>query len=226
VRATDWLTRQAADHKRRIKDLTRPLLPLSPLTGALGTADLAVLERYADPHALTRAGQTELTALIATASHGHQGAGRARQWPDAAQASLELHDGHPAAGLAGLAAEVGTEIRLLRAARAELSARAASREACYRQVDPAGLARSLPGMAEVGGPALAACTGDPARFGRASRSRSCTGLAPGHPRPAKPTARASPCPRPDPRCCAPRWSAPPTTPAGKTPSSPASTTSR
>jgi hypothetical protein len=46
------------------------------------------------------------------------------------------------------------------------------------------------------------------------------------PRPGKPTARASPCPKPGPRCCAPRWSAPPTPPASKTPSSPASTTSR
>jgi len=49
VRATDRLTRQAADHKRRIKNPARQLRPLSPLTGDLGAADLAVLERYADP---------------------------------------------------------------------------------------------------------------------------------------------------------------------------------
>ena len=178
VRATDRLTRQAADHKRRIKDLARQLLPLSPLTGELGAADLAVLERYADPRALSRAGQTELTTLIATASHGHQGAGRARQWLDAAQASLELYDGHPAVDLAGLAAEVATEVRLLRAAQAELSAHATEREARYRQADPAGLARTLPGLAEVGGPALTACMGDPARFSCGKQFRSYTGLAP------------------------------------------------
>jgi transposase len=49
VRACDRLTQQAATHKRRIKDLVHQLLPASPLTGELGKADLAVLERWADP---------------------------------------------------------------------------------------------------------------------------------------------------------------------------------
>jgi transposase len=178
VRATDRLTRQGADHKRRIKNLARQLLPLSPLTGDLGAADLAVLERYADPRALAGAGQARLTALITKASHGHQGAARARQWLDAAQASLDLYAGHPAIDFTGLAAEIATEIRLLRAAVAELAAHATQREACYRAVDPTGLARSLPGIAEVGGPALAACMGDPARFRRSKQFRSFTGLAP------------------------------------------------
>jgi transposase len=178
VRATDRLTRQAADHKRRIKDLARQLLPMSPLAGDLGAADLAVLERYADPRALARAGQARLAALITKTSRGHQGAGRARQWLDAAHASLELYRGHPAVDFTGLAAEVATEIRLLRATQAELAAHAAQRETCYQQVDPAALARSLPGLAEVGGPALAACMGDPARFGHGKQFRSFTGLAP------------------------------------------------
>jgi hypothetical protein len=85
VRATDRLTRQAADHKRRIKDLARHLLPLSPLAGDLRAADLAVLQRYADPRALARAGQARLAALITKASRGHQGAERARLWLDAAR---------------------------------------------------------------------------------------------------------------------------------------------
>jgi len=178
VRATDRLTRQGAEHKKRIKDLTRQLLPLSPLRGDLGAADLAVLERYADPRALTRAGQAELIAVIAQASNNHLGAERARQWLEAAGASLELYGGHPAVDFAGLAAEVATEIRLLRAICAELSAHAAERESRYRQVDPAGLARSLPGLAEVGGPALVACMGDPARFATGKKFRSFTGLAP------------------------------------------------
>lgn len=178
VRATDRLTRQAATHKVRIKDLARQLLPMSPLTGDLGAADLAVLERYADPRALAPAGQAQLTALIAQASHNHQGAGRACQWLDAARASLELYAGHPAVDFTGLAAEIATEVRLLRAVQAELTAHAAEREACYRQVDPAGLARSLPGLAEVSGPALAACMGDPARFRHGKQFRSYTGLAP------------------------------------------------
>ncbi len=37
----------------RIKDLVRQLLPMTPLTGDLGQADLAVLERYAGPRSVT-----------------------------------------------------------------------------------------------------------------------------------------------------------------------------
>jgi transposase len=178
VRATDRLTRAGAEHKTRIKDLARQLLPASPLTGDLGAADLAVLERYADPRALLRLGAARLAALIAKASNNHQGAERARQWLDAARASLDLYHSHPAVDFTGLAAEVATEVRLLRATCAELAAHAAERETRYQQVDPAALARSLPGLADVGGPALTACMGDPARFATGKRFRSFTGLTP------------------------------------------------
>jgi transposase len=178
VRATGRLTRAGAEHKRRIKDLARQLLPMTPLTGELGAADLAVLERYADPRALTRLGEARLATLITKASHGHQGGDRARQWLDAARASLELYASHPAADFTGLAAEVATEVRLLRATCAELAAHAAERETRYQQVDPAALARSLPGLADVGGPALTACMGDPTRFATGKRFRSFTGLTP------------------------------------------------
>jgi transposase len=178
VRATDRLIRQAAEHKTRIKDLARQLLPASPLTGDLGTADLAVLEHYADPRALLRLGPARLTSLIIKASNNHQGAERARQWLDAARASLDLYGGCPAVDFTGLAAELATEVRLLRALTAELAAHAAAREHHYQQVDPAGLARTLPGLADVGGPALAACMGDPARFRRGKQFRCYTGLAP------------------------------------------------
>jgi transposase len=178
VRATDRLTRQAAEHKTRIRDLARQLMPMSPLGGDLGAADLAILERYADPRTLTRAGLPRLTALIVQASRNHQGTERARQWLDAARAALELYDGHPAADLTGLAAEITTEIRLLRTIAAELATHAAHREHHYQQVDPSGLTRSLPGLADVGGPALTACMGDPARFRHGKQFRSFTGLTP------------------------------------------------
>jgi transposase len=178
VRATDRLTQQAATHKRRIKDLVRQLLPCSPLTGELGKADLAVLERYADPHALLAAGQARLHRVIAKASNHHLGPERATQWLQAAQAALDLYGDHPAVAFAELAAEVTTEVRLLAATQAELARHAPQREACYRQVDPAGLARSLPGLAEVGGPALVATMGPAQRFATAARFRSFTGLTP------------------------------------------------
>jgi len=177
VRATDRRTRHGAEHKKRIKDRARQLLPLSPLSRDLGAADLAVLERYADPRVLTRAGQDELAAVIAQAPNNHLGAERAGQGLEAARASLELYSSHPAVDFAGPAAEAAAEIRLLRAISAELSAHAAERESRYRQVDPAGLARSLPGPAEVGGPALVG-VGDPARFAAGKKFRSFTGLAP------------------------------------------------
>jgi transposase len=178
VRACDRLTQAAATHKRRIKDLVRQLLPTSPLAGELGQADLAVLERYADPRTLLAAGQVRLTQLLHTASHGHQGAERATQWLAAAQAALELYGEHPAVALAELAAEVQTEIHLLRATQAELERHARQREACYRRVDPDALARSLPGLAEIGGPALVATMGRASRFRTAAKFRSFTGLAP------------------------------------------------
>lgn len=178
VRAADRLTQQGALHKRRIKDLVRQLLPMTPLTGDLGAADLAVLERYADPNALVKLGAKRLTAMIVKASHNHQGVERARQWLDAAEASLALYAGHPAVAFADLAEEIATEVRLLRAVQAELAAHATERERCYRWVDPTGLARSLPGLADVGGPALVACMGDPARFAKGKQFRSFTGLVP------------------------------------------------
>jgi transposase len=178
VRACDRLTRQAAEHKVRIKDLVRQLLPMTPLTGDLGAADLAVLERWADPNSLLKAGVKRLSTLIVKASHNHQGAERAEQWLDAARASIELYGDHPAVAFADLAAEVASEVRLLRTVQAELANHASERETAYRWVDPTGLARSLPGLAEVGGPALVAIMGDPTRFERGKQFRSFTGLVP------------------------------------------------
>lgn len=45
---------------------------MTPLTGDLGVADLAVLERWTDPNALLKAGVKRLTAVIAKTSHNHQ----------------------------------------------------------------------------------------------------------------------------------------------------------
>jgi transposase len=178
VRATDRLTRAGAEHKLRIKDLVRQVLPMTPLTGELGVADLAVLERSADPNTLLKLGVKRLTTLIEKASKGHQGLDRARQWIAAAEASIELYAGHPAVALTDLAAEIATEVRLLRAVQAELAAHAAERENAYRWVDPASLARSLPGVADIGGPALVAAMGEPGRFARGKQFRSFTGLTP------------------------------------------------
>jgi transposase len=77
-----------------------------------------------------------------------------------------------------LAAEVVTEVRLLRAIQAELAVHAAAREKHYRQVDPGQLARSLPGFAEISAPVLVAVMGRPGRFRDGTRFKSYAGLAP------------------------------------------------
>jgi Transposase IS116/IS110/IS902 family len=178
VRACDRLTMAAAEHKVRIEDLVRQVMPCTPLVGELGKADLAVLERYADPRALLRLGRARLTALIATASNNHLGQARAEQWINAAREALDLYGDHPAVAFTDLAAEIATEVRLLRAIETELAAHAAERETCYRWVDPAQLARSLPGVARVGGPAVTAVIGRADRFPTAAHFKSYLGLAP------------------------------------------------
>jgi transposase len=178
VRAADRLVRDIADRKTRIKALVRQLMPMSPLAGKITNADLTVLERWADPNLLVRLGAKRLAGIIAKASNGHTGIERAHEWIDAAGAALELYAGHPAVAFSDLAAEVATEVRLLHAAQAELATHAAERETAYRWVDPGALARSLPGISEIGGPALVAAMGDPRRFRSGKQFRSFTGLVP------------------------------------------------
>lgn len=177
VRACHRLTRMAAKHKTRIKDLVRQLLPLTPLAGDLSQADLAVLERTgADPHRLIRLGLAELTGMIAEASRHRLGTTRAQQWLDAAQLAIELYQDHPAVSFGDLAEEVQTEVRLLAATEAELGHHAVAREQAYARIDPDALARSLPGIGEVGAASLLAALGRPGRFRSGRRVRSFSGL--------------------------------------------------
>src|SRR6266511_4206444 len=136
------------------------------------------LTRAADPNALLRQGKAKLLALIKRASNNHAGPQRAEAWLGAAHAAVELYAGDSAVAFADLAAEVATEVRLLRAVEAELAEHAEARESAYGRVDPGGLARSLPGVAEVGGPVLQAAVGRAQRFGSAAAFKSFTGLTP------------------------------------------------
>jgi len=178
VRACERLTRQAALHKRRIKDLVRQLMPMTPLQGDLGRADLAVLEHAADPNVLLSMGLEALTAVIREISHGHLGQDRARRWLACAEEAVALYGASPAIAFTELADEVATEVRLLRAVEDELSRHEPERERRYMAVDPESLARSLPGVAEVSGPTVVAVMGPPARFARGAQFRSFTGLTP------------------------------------------------
>lgn len=119
-----------------------------------------------------------MTAVIVKASNHHQGAARAAQWLASARAAVDLYADHPAVAFTDLAAEVATEVRLLTAIDAELAAHATARKDAYRWADPGQLARSLPGLATVGGPVLATVIGDAARFPSGPHFKSYLGLAP------------------------------------------------
>ena len=180
VRAADRLTEASTRHKVRLRELARQAMPMldDAITGELTAGDVAVLERYGDPRALLQAGTARLTALIRKASRGHYGDDKAQAWRDVARAAIELYGDDPAVPFTDLAAEMASEARLLRAVLTERDGHARQRDAAYRQVDPDGLARSLPGIADIGGPVLVAAMGDPHRFPDAASFKRFTGLTP------------------------------------------------
>lgn len=180
VRTCAQLSHEIGRRKTRIRDLARQAMPLisAALGRDLGRADLAVLERYGDPRRLLAAGQARLTRLIVKASHNHSGAAKAAAFVAAARAAVELYDHSPAMAWADLADTLAGEIRLLRATEAELARHASAREAAYQVVEPDQLTRSLPGVAAVGGPLIAAAMGDPNRFARGGAFKAFTGLTP------------------------------------------------
>jgi Transposase IS116/IS110/IS902 family len=69
-------------------------------------------------------------------------------------------------------------VRLIRAIEAELSVHSAERETAYRWADPGQLARTLPGLGQVGGPVLAAVIGAASRFPTGGHFKSYLGLTP------------------------------------------------
>lgn len=180
VRAADFLTDMIAEHKTRIRELARQVMPTvgQVFTNKVGKADLAVLEHFGDPRKLLALGEEALTAFIAKESNGLHGGTRAKAWLLAASEALELYGDDPAVPYDDVAAEMATEARLLRLLKAELKEHGLAREAAYQKVDPAGLARTLPGVAAVGGPMLVSAMGRPGRFPDGATFKSFTGLAP------------------------------------------------
>jgi len=180
VRAADRLRDLASAHKMRIRELARQVMPMldEAIGGELAHADIAVLERYGDPRRLLRAGRARLTAVIHKASHGHHGSARAEAWLAVARQAIELYGDDPAVAFEDLAAEITGEARLWRATEAEHRVHAGAREAAYRVVDPAGLARSLPGVGTTGGPVIVATMGRPGRFPNPDAFKAFTGLTP------------------------------------------------
>jgi transposase len=180
VRAVARLTADIGRRKNRIRALAQAMVPTigAALSEGLNHTDLAVLERYADPRALLAAGPARLRRLIATTSRGQLGAAKAQALRTAAAEAVALWDGDSAAALDDLAAEVASEVRLVRAAEAERARHQHARDTAFACVDPAGLAASLPGFGPVGTSQLVATMGRPGRFPHASAFKAFTGLTP------------------------------------------------
>jgi hypothetical protein len=191
VRACGRLTEAASKHKVRIKDLVRQLMPMTPLTGDLGKADLAVLERYADPRLLLAAGDGELTRLITAVSGHQQGPQRAGQWRAAAAAAAGLYGGHPAVPYDELAAEVATRSGCCAPSRRNWrSTPRPANSATSRSIpgSPPGRCPASPRSAPRSWPPpWAALAGS----GTGPGSSPTSGWPPAPVRPARPTAKAS-----------------------------------
>ena len=96
----------------------------------------------------------------------------------AAAAAVELYGDHPAVAFADLAAEIATEVRLLRAVQAELAAHAAEREVAYRWVDPGSSPAPCPASPTSAAPPWSPPSATPPASPPAGSSGPSLGLAP------------------------------------------------
>jgi transposase len=156
---------------------------LGPSWGeVLGSGDytktaLAVLERWADPRALKRAGRKRLSVLIIRTSRGNWREAKADELLVAADETLALW---AAGGLdfAELAEDIAAEVRVINALNAEIAAVEERIEALYEQADPGGIVLSAPGIGVTLAAGILGRTGDLRRFQNLAGVRAFTGLVP------------------------------------------------
>jgi transposase len=149
---------------------------------ALGTGDysdtaLAVLERYGDPRALRRLGSRRLTELVIRVSRGQCRQAKADDLLAAADEALRLWaDG--GLDFDELAADLGAEIRVIRALGAEIDKLDSRIESLYDRADPTGIVVSTPGLGVTLAAGILGRFGDLDRFANLAGVRSFTGLVP------------------------------------------------
>lgn len=169
-------------------------------TGEIARTDLDVLERWADPSQLIEFGEERLGSFVSLRSKGQlNGEVRAAAWIRAAREAIDLYGDSDAVPFDDIAADISSQVRLLRAAQAELKAHAEAREAAYRACDPEGLARSVPGVcSSPAARSLSPRSGGRDGSGTRPRSSPTPGSHPKPPRPAISTAKANRCRGPAP----------------------------
>lgn len=138
---------------------------------------LAVLERYADPRALRRLGRARLTAMLIRSSHGAWREPKADELLAVAAETLELWP-PDTIDFGELAADIATEVRLIRGLDTEIAALDGRITALYDQIDPNGIVASAPGLGPVLSATILGSAGDFNRFTNLAAVRSFSGLVP------------------------------------------------
>jgi transposase len=131
---------------------------------------------YADPHAVRRLGRTRLTRLIWRWSHGAWAEDHASRILAAAAETLQLWDAE--LSYPDLADDIAAEARLALALCTEIRDLDTKIASLLRELDPAGIMTSVPGVGAVNAAQILARLGDPARFQSLAGARSFSGLVP------------------------------------------------
>lgn len=146
-------------------------------TGDYGKAALAVLERYANPRALKRAGRNRLAAMLIRHSRGAFREAKADQLLAAADETLALW-ATAELDFAALAEDIAAEARLARQLTEEIDALEERIAALYNDADPAGIVLSAPGLGTTLAAGILGRTGNLNRFRNLAGIRSFTGMTP------------------------------------------------
>jgi hypothetical protein len=131
---------------------------------------------YAGPHAVRRLGRTRLTRLIWRWSHGAWAEDHAGLILAAAAETLQLWDTE--LSYPDLADDIAAEARLALALCTEIRDLDTKIASLLRELDPAGIMTSVPGVGAVNAAQILARLGDPARFRSLAGARSFSGLVP------------------------------------------------
>lgn len=146
-------------------------------SGDYAKTSLAVLERWADPRVLKRAGRKRLSVLIIKTSRGNWREDKADELLAAADETLALW-AEGGLDFAELADDIAGEVRVINALNAEIAAVEERIEALYDQIDPNGIVLSAPGIGVTLAAGILGRTGDLRRFENLAGLRSFTGLVP------------------------------------------------
>jgi transposase len=146
-------------------------------SGDYGKAALAVLERWADPRAVKRAGQKRIATRMIRVSRGGWREDRADRLLAAADESLRLW-AHGGIDFAELSEDIAAEVRVINALNTEIANLDERIEVLYAQADPDGIVVSAPGLGVTSAAGILGRIGDMGRFDNLSGIRAFTGMVP------------------------------------------------